>query len=119
MGIPVVVAGEAWIRAKGFSKDASSPEEYFRILDELPFTTSLDSLQKERARKYAFHFFSRRMIPLPFIIPQEDFRFSLGIQSLKELLPGNFEGLDVICEGILNATPFIYPAEKEFGNSKK
>ena len=111
MGIPVVVAGEAWIRGKGFSRDASSPEEYIRILGELPFAARLDSQETERARKYAFHFFSRRMIPLPFIVPEENFRFSLGIHSLKQLLPGNFEGLDVICEGILNATPFIYPAE--------
>ena len=36
-GIPVIVAGEAWIRNKGLTCDASSPEEYFRILDGLPF----------------------------------------------------------------------------------
>ena len=42
-GIPVIVAGEAWIRNKGLTCDASSPEEYFRILDGLPFPAGLDA----------------------------------------------------------------------------
>ena len=31
MGVPVIVAGEAWIRNKGITLDANSPEEYFRF----------------------------------------------------------------------------------------
>jgi hypothetical protein len=112
MGIPVVVAGEAWIRNKGFSVDADTPDEYFKILDQLPFTSKLHTAELERARKYAFHFFFRRMIPLPFIQPTEKFKFTLDIQSLKQLKPGQFPGLDVICDGILKDRPFIYPAEE-------
>ena len=37
VGLPVIVAGEAWIRNKGLTHDASSPAEYFRILQKLPF----------------------------------------------------------------------------------
>ena len=37
VGLPVIVAGEAWIRNKGLTHDASSPEEYIRLLDQLPF----------------------------------------------------------------------------------
>ena len=33
VGIPTIVAGEAWIRNKGLTLDASSPEDYFQILD--------------------------------------------------------------------------------------
>src|SRR6185503_197433 len=41
VGLPVVVAGEAWIRNKGLTHDATTPEEYFRILERLPFPERL------------------------------------------------------------------------------
>ena len=65
-GLPVIVAGEAWIRNKGLTRDASSPAEYFRILSELPFAERLSGTQLARARRYAYHFFFNRMIPLWF-----------------------------------------------------
>jgi hypothetical protein len=68
-GVPVVVAGEAWIRNKGFSFDTSTPEEYFELLNKLPLNRRLDGPTKERARKYAYHYFFRRMIPLEFVQP--------------------------------------------------
>ncbi len=112
MGIPVIVAGEAWIRNKGFSLDASSPAEYFQILDRLPLATRLGENELERAQKYAFHFFFRRMIPLPFITSPQKYKFALKISDINELLPGKHQGLDVVCDGILRSTPFTYPAEK-------
>src|SRR5688500_15217015 len=48
IGQPVVVAGEAWIRDKGITFDASSPEEYVRILDRLPFPGRLEPAQVAR-----------------------------------------------------------------------
>ena len=36
LGIPVIVAGEAWIRGKGITTDVRSPEHYREILDSLP-----------------------------------------------------------------------------------
>jgi len=113
LGIPVIVAGEAWIRGKGFSLDASSPDDYFRILDRLPLSGPLSADQLRRARKYAYHFFFRRMIPVPFVEQSEKggpFKLSCG--SLKDLLPGRLKGLDVICNGILKGAPFTYPAEE-------
>jgi hypothetical protein len=113
VGIPVVVAGEAWIRNKGFTSDASSPEAYRQLLDQLPGSRRMSSAQLERARKYAFHFFFRRMIPLPFIKPVEPkaAKMQLDIKHLEELDPGRFKGLDIICAGILDGTEFEYPAE--------
>src|SRR5207253_1244933 len=51
MGIPVVVAGEAWIRNKGLSHDAQSVEQYDRMLDALPFPSRLPPETIERARR--------------------------------------------------------------------
>jgi hypothetical protein len=115
MGIPVIVAGEAWIRNKGFSIDASSPDDYFSILNGLPLPHPMSSDEISRARKYAFHFFFRRMIPLPFITTKTDRGSELivDLPSLENLLPRHYAGLDVICDGILTGSPFIYPAENE------
>ena len=66
-GRPVIVAGEAWIRGKGFSIDVSTPEHYFQVLDRLPFSDGMSPAHVDRAVRYAYHFFFRRMIPVPFI----------------------------------------------------
>lgn len=112
-GVPVIVAGEAWIRGKGISLDASSEADYFRLLDTLPLTARLDEATRERALKYAYHFFFRRMIPLECIAEKKGWPpFGVAIRSLSDLSPGNSQGLDVISDGILAGTPFIYPAEE-------
>lgn len=109
VGVPVVVAGEAWIRNKGLTHDASSPEEYFRILDGLPFRGRLSSSQHERARRYAYHFFFNRMIPLPFIDPKAGYPiYRLKLDRLQQLLPGASRGLDAVCDGILKQQPFVF-----------
>lgn len=113
VGMPVIVAGEAWIRNKGLTHDASSPEDYFKILDGLPFEKKMSPELLTRSRKYAYHFFFRRMIPLPFLEPNKTKAgFDLDIDRLGDLGPGRWPGLDAICDGILKATPFVYPAEK-------
>ncbi len=116
-GIPTVVAGEAWIRGKGFSLDAGSPEQYRRILERLPLGERMPAEQISRARKYAFHYFFRRMIPLQFVHQgsNRSLAFDLKIDDLEELRPGHHLGLDVICAGILEGDDFIYPAERDIG----
>lgn len=108
VGLPVVVAGEAWIRNKGITWDAATPEEYFRLLDRLPFAERLSDLQLARARRYAYHFFFNRMILLPFIEPKAGYPiYTLNLDSLEPLKPGATPGLDVICDGILRQRPFV------------
>ncbi len=111
VGLPVIAAGEAWIRNKGLTCDASTPAEYFRILGQLPFPERLNSGQLARARRYAYHFFFNRMIPLPFIDPKAGFPiYRLKLDRLQQLLPGASPGLDTICDGILRRQPFVLHA---------
>ncbi len=113
MGIPVIVAGEAWVRNKGITLDASSINEYFNLLDHLPLKERMSETKIQRARKYAYHFFFRRMIPLEFLEPTgKNPPYHVKISNLDQLLPGRSNGLDIICNGILNDDNFIYPAEK-------
>jgi hypothetical protein len=108
VGLPVIVAGEAWIRNKGLTDDASTAADYFRILERLPFANRLGPTQLVRARRYAYHFFFNRMIPLPFIAPKAGYPiYRLKLATLEELLPGRSHGLDTICDGILGKGPFV------------
>jgi hypothetical protein len=113
MGVPTIVAGESWARNKGITLDAESRDDYFTLLDQLPFNGHLDATTRLRAARYAFHFFFRRTIPLEFLTVRKDAwpPFKLEIESLDTLRAGRSLGLDVICEGILMGKPFIYPAE--------
>jgi hypothetical protein len=115
-GVPVIVCGEAWIRNKGLTADAGSPEEYYALLDALPGEGRLPEAVVQRARRYAYHFFFRRMIPVKSIAPASgviarQVKYRVGVTSIEELRPGRDPGLDVICDGILQGSPFIYPAE--------
>lgn len=113
VGIPVIVAGEAWIRNKGLTFDASTRDEYRQILGKLPIGQRLDPATTTKALKYAYHFFFRRMIPLGFMKPTGAWPpYCPDIDSLEGLMPGEDKGLDVICDGIMNGSAFIYPAEE-------
>lgn len=112
-GIPVIVAGEAWIRNKGITQDASTEAGYFRLLERLPLPGRMTPEQIGRARRYAWHFFFRRMIPLEHVDPTPGrSMFRLRWPGLDALRPGRSQGLDVICRGILEGAPFVYPAER-------
>ena len=108
VGLPVIVAGEAWIRNKGITLDATSSDEYVQLLAQLPFAKRLAADQLTRARRYAYHFFFNRMIPLPFVEPRAGYPiYTLKLDRLTQLLPGASQGLDTICDGILSRTPYV------------
>lgn len=112
LGLPIIVAGEAWIRGKGIAIEASTRDDYLRILGQLPMTGRIADETVARALKYAYHFFFRRMIPLRCVEKVKGHPpYQVNIESLDQLMPGNDPGLDVICDGILRGAPFVYPAE--------
>lgn len=112
-GMPVIVAGEAWVRNKGVTMDPRTVEEYFQLLDRLPLGRRLDAATARRARMYAFHYFFRRMIPLSMMIPTDRWPpYRVDIAGLDDLAPGRDPGLDLVCDGILRGSSFIFPAEE-------
>jgi hypothetical protein len=115
LGIPVIVAGEAWIRNKGVTKDPRDRDDYFSLLDQLPVAPGAWAPDVARAERYAYHFFFRRMIPLPFLEPNgTGAMFDLKVDRLQDLSQGRWAGLDAITNGILHGAPFVYRAE-DFG----
>jgi hypothetical protein len=60
------------------------------------------------AKKYAYHFFFRRMIPLEFMEPTGGAPpYRLKLRDITLLSRGRSEGLDTICDGILSHSDFI------------
>lgn len=113
MGIPVIVAGEAWIRNKGITIDPKTKEEYFEVLDNLPLANRMSEDLVQRAYKYAYHFFFRRMIPLAQMKPTNGWPpYRIEISKFDNLLPGKTVGLDVVCDGIIKGRDFVYPSEQ-------
>lgn len=111
-GLDVVTAGDAWTRGKGVSRDPASPAAYRRLLRDT--VARLPSRARvERARRYAYHVFLRRMIPIPAFVPTaEDPPLRIEIEGLDALRPGRDPGLDVVCDGILDGTPFVHDAQR-------
>jgi hypothetical protein len=109
-GLPVIVAGEAWVRGKGFTTDVSSAVAYEGALAGLPAGRRMTAAQVDLAERYAYHVFFRRMIPLGMIGGGVPVRHTL--RSWEELTEGRDPGLDVICDGILDGREFIFPAER-------
>jgi hypothetical protein len=109
VGIPVIVAGEAWIKNKKITMDVKSIEHYFQLLDSLPVKSSLKEETVRRARMYGYHFFFRRMIPVAAMEPIGGWPpYKIAIDRIQELAPGRDPGLDLICDGLLRKTPFVY-----------
>lgn len=111
-GLPVLVAGEAWVRGKGLTQDAKSEEDYFDQLRKLDDAPPLDGSTRDRALRYAHHFFFRRMIPIDVIGPGETGvgrpPFRVTAQGLSPFGADGDPGLQTICRGILKQSPMIY-----------
>ncbi len=61
--------------------------------------------------KRRYHMLFRRMIPLPFIIAASE-AARVDWTAAGDLRPGAWPGLDVICDGVIDGAPFVYPAER-------
>jgi hypothetical protein len=107
LGLPVIVAGEAWIRGKGITHDVNSRMEYHEWLTRLNDIKRLDDCVIQRAKRFAYYYFFMRMIPLSGL-DTSGWPPKVGIKSLTELRPGHDPGLDAICRSILEDRDFVF-----------
>ncbi len=104
MGLIVIVAGDAWYRGKGFTYDPVDQHNYFHWLREPHQLKPMQPLQLSLAERYAYHFYFQRVMGFPTVARRGENSY---ITSLEQLKPGLHHNLDVVCEGILNLTPFV------------
>ena len=114
LGIPVICAGESYVRNKGITYDPKSQSDYLNILKSLPMKNKLSDEKVLRAKKYAYHFFFRRSIPISSITHKRHSwpPFTLDKKGFKKILDGKDLGLEQICNSIINKKPFIFEDEK-------
>ena len=68
---------------------------------------SLTAQAVEHARRYAYLFFFRFMLPFPAITTLQRGRLRFNFERLDDLRPGSWPEIDLICRAILDGTPFI------------
>lgn len=103
-GLPVVVAGDALYRDKGFTEDARSVSHYHELLGRLDQLQALDAATIRRAKHYAHHFFFRRCLPIDLL--REDGK-GFKFETLADLGPGRNEALDRFCRDVLSGGWFV------------
>lgn len=78
LGVPVIVAGESWLRNKRIAWDCDGPAQYHEYLKLFESPIKMTIAQLDRARKYAYYFFFQRMVRLEM--------FSLSYKSNEEII---------------------------------
>lgn len=99
-GKPVVVAGQTHYRGKGFTLDASSPEQFEKLLDA-GLSGSAPPVDVERARRYAYLFFFRAPVSSPGVEEHVPGLARITVENLADLEPGSNDDLDRVCDLIL------------------
>src|SRR5262249_6688374 len=93
-------------RGRGFTIDVGSRRDLENAIDE---PTSMTPDQVDLARRYAFAFFFRLMIPFT-QVKTDGGRLNGVTTSAKELLRGSDPYLDFVCDRILDGGDFFLPS---------
>lgn len=106
-GKPVITSGETHYRRKGFTEDVSSPDDYWDALDRALAEPGSLPQDREMARRYTHFFFFRAPVPSPGVLEPIKGLARLATEDPADLMPNGLEGVDRICRGILEGTPFV------------
>lgn len=108
VGKRVVMAADGHQRAKGFTLDPATRADYFAMLEAAP-PPALTEAETESLLRYAYFIYYRVLVTCRLCCVG----VNAGMGSLdwleapENLLPGNNEGLDVICDAIAGKRDFI------------
>lgn len=108
IGIPVIVNAITHYRNKGFTFDVQKKSQYFDYLEQIE-KLKMTSEMRDLAYTYGYLHFYKRQIPFDFIefgkkaySPKK-----LNLMNWTELMPGQNEYLDLICNGIIYNKEFF------------
>jgi capsule polysaccharide export protein KpsC/LpsZ len=102
---PVLVGGMTHYRGKGFTMDDPKTKEgYFRTVHRVLLGESqYDRLEPERARRYAYMFFGRYMVPFRVMDQSMQSSLKLQIDSIRSLKKHHDSNLNAVCDFILES----------------
>lgn len=110
MGKKIIVCGEGFIRNKKIAIDIKNKKQYFNTLTKIANKTiTTDEIDVVRAKKYAYHFFFRRMFELKILKERTgkwpNFTYSENIDRL--ILENKDIVLEKVLDSIFNDKDFI------------
>jgi len=110
---PLVIAGEAYLKGKGFSIDPSSKQDYFKILGDPTSVMANTKDQVASAQRYAYHYYFKRMFSFKSVsIPISGKKLSrepkLNFNNLDKLMDGSDSGLNLMTDLLLGKTSVYY-----------
>ena len=103
MGVPLIIAGDAFYGNKGFGRQPRDIQEYHALLDRPGELARVSEGEMVRVRRYAYYYYFRRALPLPTVVPNPHTPWA---PTLTHFLPEQHAGLDAVCNGVLAGTPF-------------
>jgi hypothetical protein len=111
MGIPVIVAGDSWIRGKGFSYDVESPGDLAAFVHQGE-ALQVSTEQRERALQFAHYFYYRRCIDTPELSSAgPKFQISVSPEGLR-LVSEKGGGISRIAEFLMAGRDVELPARQ-------
>jgi hypothetical protein len=108
-GKPVLTAARTHYQYKGFTLDCETRAEYLSLLQKTLHPDSGSeyvTVNVPLARRYAYLFFKRHMVPFPAMQELAPDEIRPTIKYLDELKPGHFPEVDAICDFILASTSY-------------
>lgn len=111
LGVPILVAGVTKYREGGLYQEFTVAEDYFSALTKIlgPGNTIVsEDIRREARRLMHYLYFKRSLDISQFIEPVFGAKWVLNDVTLSELHPDNTKELGIICDGIIDGSPFAY-----------